>query len=289
MRLARLRLRIPALLTAAVLLGQTACSGHRAAVAPRPRSAWSAGTVGVVSAGFLPDATLAPPPAGGRIQGLVRGAGQGFLDGISIVGGLGNARFQCSSGEGCAAAAVILLAVVVSFGTVGAVVGGIHGALTAPEAEDARRIREEAREMLADLRIQENLAERIARRGADAAGDNALFVALGDRGPDGPGEAVDYRTLAGEGIDTVVEAAVLAIGFAGANARNAPLRLTMTVRIRLYRASDGAMAWESVFSPRSPGFTRRDWDADGSRLFREWLDRLSDDVGASVARRIESS
>jgi len=65
-----------------------------------------------------------------RILGTLQGAGRGFLDGAAAVargaGGMGGC-----SGEGCAIVVAVMIALVVSAGTVGAVIGGVKGSRVA--------------------------------------------------------------------------------------------------------------------------------------------------------------
>src|SRR5512142_706487 len=113
--------RFLAALAAALLLGEAACSGARPA--PRPPASPPGnprlGAVGLARARFQPDPELALS-GDGRGAGLLRGAGRGFADWANAA--VGSFRMVSCTNEGCAAAAVFVLAFAAGAGTVGAIV-----------------------------------------------------------------------------------------------------------------------------------------------------------------------
>lgn len=222
--------------------------------------------MGVVSARFLPEVVL-DLPAKGRIDGAVRGAGRGFLAWGGVPLRVGAEAMRGCSGEACGYAAIGFLAVAAASGTVGAVVGGVKGAIRAMPAEEARRIEEATRHM-ADLKIQETVRDRALEEAEDASG--FTVVAVPDAGPTASDCAVDYRGLAAEGIDTVAEVSVLSVGFRGEKwGRNPPLSVFLKARVRRYRTGEGRMLEEKELSYRSPERYFSDWMADGAALVEE--------------------
>ena len=197
--------RFLAAVAAAALMTDAACSGVRPA--PRPPEAPPGnpglGVVGIARARFEPEPELRLSGQG-RGAGLLRGAGRGFVDWANAAAG--SFRLVSCTNEGCAAAAVFVLAFAAAAGTVGAVVGGIEGAVAGAPDDAARRVERNARGILENLEIQEKAADA-AMRGAPAWGFEP-FSDAGDRGPTTPARDPDYRALSREGIDTVLETAV---------------------------------------------------------------------------------
>jgi len=99
-------------------------------------------------------------------------------------------------------------------GAVGAVFGGLEGAIRAIPAREAEEI-ETATRYLADLKIQETMRDRVLDAAEDAGG--CAVVALPGAGPAAVDCVVAYGGLAAEGIGSVVEVAVLSVGFRGSD------------------------------------------------------------------------
>ena len=182
-----------------------------------------------------------------------------------------------------------MLAVAAATGAVGAVIGGLEGAIRAIPALEARKIEEAARGF-SELKIQETMQLRLL----DAADDAGAceVVAMPAVGPPAADCVVAYGGLAPEGIGTVLEVAVLSVGFRGEQwGMRPPLAMFFTVRVRRYRAGDGEMTDEWEFRHRSEERPFADWMADGAALveeeFREGYRRLAEEI--VVAMRCESA
>lgn len=246
------------------VLSQAGCA-HRPAV-PQGPDRDRAETVGLVSAGFQPEVIL-DLPGKGRVDGAIRGAGRGFLAWSGVALRIGAEALRGCSGEACGYAAIGMLAVVAASGTVGAVVGGLEGAVKSMPAAEAREI-EEATRYLADLGIQETVRDRVLAEAADLCGNPVLAAPVA--GPAASDCVVDYRGLSAEGIDSVVEVAVLSVGFQGRRwGSRPPLSAFLNVRVRRYRTEDGRMVEEKEFPYRSGERLFSEWMADGAALLAE--------------------
>lgn len=219
--------------------------------------------MGIAYAKFLPEVVL-DLPAKGRVDGAVRGAGQGFLAWAELPLRVGAEMMRGCSGEACGYLAIGVLAVTAATGTVGALIGGVQGAIQAIPEKEARRI-EQATTYLADLKIQETMWSRTLDAAMDQPGYYAFAVPEG--GPAASDCVVDYGGVAAPGTDAIVEVSVLSVGFVGETwGRNPPLSVFLQVRARRYRTTDDRMELvdESEFRYRSSARHFSEWMADGA-------------------------
>jgi hypothetical protein len=240
-------------------------------------------TAGIATARFLPEVRL-DLPGKGRVDGAVRGAGRGFLTGASVPLRLLAGGMSGCSGEACGYAAIGILALAAASGSVGAVFGGVHGAIMAIPAEEARKIENATRE-LANLRIQETMRDRILEDAEDRAG--CRFVFLPDAAPPSVDCVVDYRFLAERGIASILEVSVLSVGFKGEQwGSDPPLSVFLSVRVRRYRTEDGRMLEEKELGYRSTKRKFIEWMADEAALTEEEFHRGYARVSGEVVREM---
>lgn len=238
-----------------LLAAATGC-GHVSPARPE-RTSDVMRTTGVVTARFQPEVRL-DLPGKGRVDGAVRGAGRGFVAGAEIpLRFLADGMGGCGTRE-CGYVAIGILALATATGTVGAVVGGVHGAIEAMPAREARRM-EEATEGLANLRIQEILVSRILEAGTRSVA--CRYVPLPGAEWSAPDEEVDSRSRAKEGFDSILEIGVLSVGFRGTQwGSDPPLSVFLAVRVRRYAGGDGKfLGVEDLFYE------------SGERKFAEWM------------------
>ena len=240
-------------------------------------------TAGIVTADFLPDVRL-DLPGKGRVDGAVRGAGRGFLAGAEIpLRILGEGMSGCSSKE-CGYVAIGILAVATATGTVGAVVGGVHGAIEAMPAREARRM-EEATEELANLRIQEILGNRILEAGTRSVA--CRYVPIPYAAWSTPEEEGDYRFLTGEGFDSILEIGAVSVGFRGTKwGSDPPLSVFLTVRVRRYGGRDGKFLGEENLLYESGERKFAEWMADGAAPAEEQFERGYREIAGRVVAEI---
>jgi len=240
-------------------------------------------TAGIVSARFQPEVRL-DLPGKGSLDGAVRGAGRGFLTGASVPLRIFAGGMSGCQGEACGYLAIGVLAVAAASGSIGAVVGGVHGAIQAIPADEARKIENATRE-LATLRIQETMRDRILEDAEDRA--ECRFVYLPDAAPPSNDCVVDYRFLAEQGIASVLEVSVLSVGFRGEHwGSDPPLSVFLSVRVRRYRAGDGRMLEEKELGYQGTQRKFPEWMANGAALTEEEFHRGYAHVSGKVVREM---
>ena len=241
-----------------------------------------AGSVGLVHAKFLPEVEL-DLPAKGRVDGALRGAGRGFLAWMEPPLRAGAEGLRGCNARECGYLAIGVLAVAAASGTVGAVVGGVQGAIHALPGAEARRI-EEATRYLADLDIQETMWARTIDVAMGHAGYRIFPLAGG--GPTASDCVVDYGGFAPPGIDSIVEVGVISVGFMGEKwGSNPPLSVFLQVRVRRYRPVGGGMVAleEKEFRYRSVERFFPEWMGDGAVRVEEEFQRGYAVLAAEIA------
>jgi hypothetical protein len=217
-------------------------------------------------------------PAAGKVRGAAMGAVVGALGGAAAVA---RGSGHCS-GDACGFVAVVLLGVLIGAATVGAVTGAVIGAVTTESALKAREAEVALQYALAELKIQETLRNRLVTIARDEA--QVEFAEVADPSPTDPGVDVDYRPLAEQGIDTILEVSVTRLGLIGEGSANPPLALSTTTRIRLIRTKDGAELYHQELTHRSGSRKFVEWAADDARAFREAINATYTGVAREIVR-----
>ena len=265
-------------LSITLLIGPWGCAHAPAPLSEQVRA--QLGTVGVVSARFIPEAEFQTPAkgwAGGAGRGAPRGAVQGFGSSLRVFAELGRG---CSEPVLCGAALLVGLGILAAATTVGTVVGAVHGAAT---AEPAAKVAEEEaalKNALAGLKIQEAIRDYVIQVALEQT--RHLLVVLSDQGPTALDEKISYRAPASQAIDTVLEVSVLSLGLTGEWAVNQPLAVFMTARSRLIRISDGAELYALPLEYSSGTRTFTEWAANNAQPFREELDRAYQNIAERI-------
>ena len=201
------------------------------------------GTVGVVSARFLPEPTF--PTVRGRIAGAAVGAVLGFLA----------APFQAHAGAVLIAPFTILA-------------GALRGASAAEPIETVEEAETALKRALADFKIQETMRDRILETAQQKTPHR--FTVLTNQGPTAIDEEVSYRSLASQGIESIVEVSLREIQMEGLFS---PVALTMNARVKLIRLMDGTVTYSRLYFSQSERRNYSEWADDDAQLFREALDR----------------
>lgn len=202
-----------------------------------------------------------------RILGALQGAGKGFLDGAAVIargaGGMGGC-----SGEGCAVVAAVMIVLVVSAGTVGAVIGGVKGSRVAAPYEQVSDPDDATRNRLASLRIQEGIARLVEE---EARQRLPIPVSLEER-PKGSADHLEgiLRELKASGIDAALRVGITRVGFEGPVGKDPPVSVAITLRAEIVRTANGAKVLEKTLEHRSAAMPAEDWVKDDFlRLTRE--------------------
>lgn len=202
-----------------------------------------------------------------RILGTLQGAGRGFLDGAAAVargaGGMGGC-----SGEGCAIVVAVMIALVVSAGTVGAVIGGVKGSRVAAPYEQVSDPDDATRKRVASLRIQEGIARLVEE---EARQRLPIPVSLKEP-PTGDADHRQevLRELKVLGVDAALRVGITRVGFEGPAGKDPPVSVVITMRAEIVRTANGAKVLEKTLEHRSAAMPAGDWVKDDFlRLTRE--------------------
>lgn len=259
-----------------LLVVQSGCATTRKTPTPEERA--SLGTIGVARASFLPE-TRFHVPAKGRPAGAVKGAGIAFA-GVLEAG----ARGMSGMGGNGSAAAIYLLALM-GIATAAAPVGAVVGAARAMPGDEAAAAETRTREILERMRTQEILRDEVIRAGTGKPGSRLLRVE--GVGPAAADNVASYESLAGSGIDTVLEVALLRIALETDRwGSDPPLKFTMKARCRLVRVSDGTVIDDREHSTMSVYRRLSEWtDDDAARLGEAYRDGYRD-LATAILRRV---
>ena len=209
-----------------------------------------------------------------RVVGALRGAGRGFLDGMAAVA-QGASGIHGGGGKGDVAIIAVFVAVMLSVGTVNAVIGGVKGSRFPAPYETVSDPDEATRKRFASLRIQEGFARLVVE---DARQRFPVPVSLKEfpAGSDGDGERI-LRELKESGVDAALRVGIDRVGFEGQAGKDQPLSLAVTLRARIVRTTDGTTIFETTLERRSEAIPVEEWVKDDFiRLMGELDDSLRD-------------
>jgi hypothetical protein len=245
-----------------IALAASACA-TRPGVAP-PDDATRA-AFGVIAAVPVP-----LPQRADKLPAPVRGAGQGAATGAG--GGAATTILAFGYGGG-----PIGLVVGVILAPVGAVVGGIYGAAAAPDADKVDRAAAAIDAAWRELRPAEAVRDAFVGAAREHAGRAVVPR-------EESGQPTDYRHLAAEGIDTVIELAPTLLAFQSEGRFKPDVSLHLAVRMRAIRTGDGGVVseanWAAV-SRRVPYFTLAE---AAPRELPAILDEAADEVAAQAVQ-----
>jgi hypothetical protein len=248
------------------VIWQSGCAHQRPLLSEEIRA--ELGTIGVVSARFVPKVEI-ETPAAGSLSGMGRGAAGGAVRGFTSAAQLFDTPIPCS-GFGCGGVLLLALAVIPISTIGGTLVGSVNGAVTAADAETVEEAEAALAHALDSLRMQEALRDHVLEEARNQT--NYSIRVLNDRGPATRDETINYGALATQGIDTVLELGIESIGLYGELGVDPPLAILMKVRTKLLRTQDGALLYASTFPYQSGIHRFTEWAAHDSHLFREGLD-----------------
>jgi hypothetical protein len=209
-----------------------------------------------------------------RVVGALQGAGRGFLDGVAAVA-RGAGGLHGGGGRGDVVILAVFAAVMLSVGTVNAVIEGVKGSRSAAPYETVSGPDEATRKRIDSLRIQEGIARLVVE---DARQRLSIPVSLKElpAGSDGDGERI-LRELKDSGVDAALRIGIARVGFEGQVGKGQPLSLTVALRTRIVRTTDGTTLFEKTLEHRSEAISVEEWVKDDFfRLLRELDDGLRD-------------
>lgn len=272
---------------AALVGSQLGCASH---VAPPPRPSISVraqiGAVGVVAAEFAPQTDFSRPVPGkplAAMVGMTSGFGVGLGSAVICFGTYGQAALFC----GLAIWTPVMMGA-------GVVEGMDKGVTVTDWIESSRMLGRAA----AESEAQETLRDAVVVAAAERRSARPV-VSLLEGGPRDVKASPSYRPLGAEGLDTVLEVAVVGLELRRANAPGAPtsygpapswekvfdpsLELIVEARARLVRAADDALLFTRPYRHSGPRRTFVEWARDGAVPFREARDAALRALGAEIA------
>lgn len=209
-----------------------------------------------------------------RVVGALQGAGRGFLDGIAAVA-RGAGGLHGGGGRDDVVILAVYAAVMLSVGTVNAVIGGVKGSRFPAPYETVSDPDEATRMRFASLRIQEGFARLVVE---EARQRLPIPVSLKElpAGSDGDGERI-LRELKDSGVDAALRIGIARVGFEGQVGKDQPLSLTVALRAQIVRTTDGTTLFEKTLKHRSEAISVEEWVKDDFlRLLRELDDGVRD-------------
>ncbi len=225
------------------------------------------GTIGVVSRNVAPEAALESPTSG-KVKGAIQGVGVALI------------TLPPGPGPG------ILLWI--AFLPVAVLGGSIYGAVAAEPASKVRETGQALKAALADLPTDETMRDLVLQFAREQTSHRVVALAGGRADVSGG----NYRTLTSEGIDTVLEISVRAIGFVGLSEVSPPLSLIVEACARLVRVADGMElhalppAGSVALAFATPAYKFIEWGAADARLFREALGRAYPALAETVVEEL---
>lgn len=165
-----------------------------------------------------------------------------------------------------------------------AVSGAIKGAAKGVPAAEIEEGETALKSALAELNFQKAIQDQVVQTGRDRTG--RPFVPLAEQGPTSADEMIGYRSFAGQGIDTVLEIAILNLRLRKSSPPegdrswdteverlvNPPLALVVTVRTKLVRVADGTEIYSYTSKYTSGTRTFTGWTVSNAQPFREELE-----------------
>jgi hypothetical protein len=209
-----------------------------------------------------------------RVLGALQGAGRGFMEGIAAVA-RGAGGLHGGGGEGDVVVLAVFVAVMLSVGTVNAVIGGVKGSRFAAPYETVSDPDEATRKRLASLRIQEGIARLVEE---EARQKFPIPVSLKEYSAEsgGGGDRI-LRELKESGVDAALRIGIARVGFEGQVGKDQPLSLAISLRAQIVRTADGTTVFEKILEHRSAANPVEEWvEDDFIRLLRELDDGVRD-------------
>ncbi|HEY6280524.1 MAG TPA: hypothetical protein VIW72_01850 [Burkholderiales bacterium] len=235
------------------------------------------GTVGVATARFDPVIGLEDITSG-KGTGALKGAGKGALTGANLFSGGGS----CSGGSICGVVALLQLLLMAAGATVGAIVGGVSGALEAEPAEKVEDTKAKAQAVFAELKFQESMREHVVKYAREEVA--ITVVAFAETGPTSPDEQFNYQALASQKVDKILEVSVLSVGTEGGGflEPDPPLSLVIRARARLVRVKDGQALTVLDYAFRSKAHKLSEWADNNLQRFNAALERGYQQIAEEV-------
>ena len=248
------------------------------------------GRIGVVAVAFAPEVSFSGPTALGGFGGGSKGALSGL--GLGVLGGAGCFLTLGFGVDFCA----IAVSTPYFIGR-----WSVEGALKAVPEQERRQGRDAIIGAAGEV-TQGQLLEAVLGEGRRRK--ETAPVPLAAHGPTSREQRSTYSGTPSEGVDTVVEVALLRIGLEGALSNDAGaslgrlwtssfasevdpwLRVIAKARLRVVSVADDGVRFERTFTYRAGHAQLRDWARDDAAEFRKARVEAIEDLGRQIAEEV---
>lgn len=244
---------------AALICGCASLSGD-------PLNYIAPGTVAIVPARFAPEPYFNTSFAKSRSASIGKKAAETAGEAFKGSGQVADVVLKIGSIGGPLVVFLIppAVAFVAGVTTLGAVGGALAGATEGLSWDEAAAVRQPIVAAMRDPGMQVAVARKVAELDPEVY---YRFSYLPGAGPASPTQVIDYRDLSQAGFDSVLELAVVSVGFHGVGTEPPSASLTMKLRARLVPLTPASSPRVLEWWHTSPYRPIPDWrDDDGSRL-----------------------
>jgi hypothetical protein len=223
------------------------------------------GYVGIVGARYAPDVEVKVPA-----RTISEGAKAGAIIPVQIAGGLLPGTNACSTSEFC----LLVWASAFALTPVGAIVGGMEGAISADSAQMVNMREAKINQSLIDMRMNEHMRDQFFSRLADLQTFPAKILPV--VGPEKDNQNPDYRSMKPNGIDTVSEITVQMLELNGLGVVRPNLNVYLLVQVRLISTVDNKELLSKSYTCLSKKYTFEEWAEHDAHKFQEEIGRCYD-------------
>lgn len=242
------------------------CAANRSSVTPAGSRPEPFHALAVIPADRVPEINVVRM-GNSRVLGALQGAGRGFMEGVAAVAG-GASGFHGTGSEGDVAVIAVFVAVMLSVGTVNAVIEGVKGARVPAPYETVSDPDDATRKRIVSLEIQKGFARLVEE---EARKRLSVPVSFGEplEANGGVGTQI-LRELKNAGVDGALRVEIARVGFEGRVGKDRPLALAITLHAEIVRTADGTAALTKTIEYRSEAVPPEEWVKDDFlRILRE--------------------
>jgi len=247
----------------------TGCADLPAPPVESVREDW--GKIAVVPAGYPPQS---------NIRSFAVGKGEGAAKGAVIGAAAGFGAVWVSAAAAGPIALVLAPYLAVITATAEGAAGAYGGSQSAITEQDVAAMEQHVQQNLALLKIPGTLSQAIVETTSLDTGRQLPL--LHETGLASAELAPDYRSLAQQDANSVLEVVVTDVGFTGGR----QLRFYMEAAIRVVRVSDSVSLYQREFIYQSDAYTASRWGENKAALFQAELQRAYTSIAESVVEQV---
>ncbi|TNF08220.1 MAG: hypothetical protein EP323_01790 [Gammaproteobacteria bacterium] len=225
------------------------------------------GNVAVVSTTQMPEISF-KGFVHNKAEGALVGAGGTFVGCVGLMG-----QGSCTGGI-CAAGMVLWLGVC----AVSSVVGGTAGAVVSPAGEETRSAEQAMVSALDAKTIQDSLRIQVEQA---AEYVDYFLMPLSPQVMDRVQQQRDYRQLAAEGVDAVLEVSLTKVGTRNGGF-DPPLRLYMEAQAHLVSTADNRDLMSEDYLYTGPSMKLEGWSANNAEQLLKAIETGYEELGTHI-------